>query len=50
MQFDLSLIARTRPIFTTDIQDNAMRLAEMVASSSFLIIGAAGSIGQSVSK
>jgi FlaA1/EpsC-like NDP-sugar epimerase len=27
-----------------------MRLAEMVASSSFLIIGAAGSIGQSVSK
>ena len=50
MHFDLSLISRTRRIFVEDINENSMRLNEIVSSSSFLIIGAAGSIGQSVTK
>lgn len=46
----LSLIGRKDPLFKVDIQNNDDELYQIVSSSSFLVIGGAGSIGQSVTK
>ena len=46
----LELIDRHELLFTKDIAQNATALSEAVSSSTFLVIGAAGSIGQSVTK
>lgn len=46
----LSLIGRSEELFTNDIVSYSEKLAEIVASSSFLVIGGAGSIGQAVTK
>lgn len=50
MHFDLSLVGRVSPIFSDDISANSLYLKDVIRSSSFLIIGAAGSIGQAVTK
>ena len=46
----LKLIDRSELLFSTDINCNAELLTEIVSNSTFLIIGAAGSIGQAVTK
>lgn len=46
----LDLIDRKTELFSTDLLQYDTVLDEMVRSSRFLVIGAAGSIGQSVSK
>jgi FlaA1/EpsC-like NDP-sugar epimerase len=46
----LNLIGRTREMFIEDIIANEKYLRECVESSSFLVIGGAGTIGQAVSK
>lgn len=47
---DLGLIGRTAPIFVQDLNDHRRYLSETVAGARFLVIGAAGSIGQAVTK
>jgi len=44
----LKLIGRTEPLFTPDIEKHEAELSAIVASSRFLVIGGAGSIGQAV--
>ncbi len=46
----LPLIGRQKPLFEEDIAAHDALLRESVASSSFLVIGGAGSIGQAVTK
>ena len=46
----LELIDRSELLFSADINCNAELLTEIVSNSTFLIIGAAGSIGQAVTK
>lgn len=46
----LSLIGRDKQLFTQDITSNESKLQQMVSSSTFLVIGGAGSIGQAVTK
>ncbi len=46
----LSLIGREKELFTSDITSNKSELSKIVSSSSFLVLGAAGSIGQAVTK
>lgn len=46
----LNLIGRIAPLFEADILINAVKINTIVQSSSFLVIGGAGSIGQSVVK
>jgi FlaA1/EpsC-like NDP-sugar epimerase len=46
----LNLIGRTKELFKGDIQNNNKKLKTIVSSSSFLVIGGAGSIGQAVTK
>ena len=46
----LSLIGRSRELFTEDVQANEEQLSKIVSISSFLVIGGAGSIGQAVTK
>jgi len=46
----LSLIGRKLPLFDVDISVLDLRLKELVENHSFLVIGAAGSIGQAVTK
>lgn len=46
----LRLIGRSEQLFTEDIKKHAIELREIVSSSSFLVIGGAGSIGQAVTK
>jgi UDP-N-acetylglucosamine 4,6-dehydratase len=46
----LSLIGRDRELFTDDIISKHKELSAIVSSSSFLVIGGAGSIGQAVTK
>jgi len=46
----LSLLGRTQPLFDDDIKEHEQELTDIVSSSKFLIIGGAGSIGQSVVK
>ncbi len=46
----LSLIGRDSELFEDDIKTHEKELSEKVSSSSFLVIGGAGSIGQAVTK
>jgi FlaA1/EpsC-like NDP-sugar epimerase len=46
----LKLIGRDRPLFDGDIVGHTAELSALVASSRFLVIGGAGSIGQAVSR
>jgi len=46
----LNLIGRTKELFIDDIKKYDNELKKIVSSSSFLVIGAAGSIGQAVTK
>jgi UDP-N-acetylglucosamine 4,6-dehydratase len=46
----LSLIGREKELFKHDLECHELELAKAVESSSFLVIGGAGSIGQAVTK
>ena len=46
----LHLIGRDKELFRDDIKTHAKELEEIVSSSSFLVVGGAGSIGQAVTK
>lgn len=46
----LSLIGREKELFASDIASNKKELSKIVSLSSFLVLGAAGSIGQAVTK
>lgn len=46
----LNLIGRSEELFSKDISNHKQQLREIVASSSFLVLGGAGSIGQAVTK
>jgi len=46
----LSLIGREKELFAQDVSDHESQLKRIVASSTFLVIGGAGSIGQAVTK
>ncbi|ERM81522.1 UDP-N-acetylglucosamine 4,6-dehydratase [Rhodonellum psychrophilum GCM71 = DSM 17998] len=46
----LNIIGRTSPLFNSDIQKHDFIINHLVNSSSFLVIGGAGSIGQAVTK
>ena len=46
----LKLIGREKELFTDDIQNKNEELKNIVSTSSFLVIGGAGSIGQAVTK
>lgn len=46
----LGLIGRKEQLFKNDIKKNESELRKIVSASSFLVIGGAGSIGQSVTK
>ncbi|KFN40562.1 MAG: UDP-N-acetylglucosamine 4,6-dehydratase [Sulfuricurvum sp. MLSB] len=46
----LSLIGRNKELFREDIAEHENELSRIVSSSTFLVIGGAGSIGQAVTK
>jgi len=46
----LNLIGRTSPLFDKDVSSHKEELEAMVSSSTFLVIGGAGSIGQAVTR
>jgi UDP-N-acetylglucosamine 4,6-dehydratase len=46
----LSLIGRDKELFSEDMEKYSYQLKNIVSKSSFLVIGAAGSIGQAVTK
>ncbi|RTZ00906.1 hypothetical protein EKM02_07500 [Flavobacterium sp. RSP49] len=46
----LKLIGHVKPLFSTDISKSEIQLKEVIAKSSFLVFGGAGSIGQAVTK
>ena len=46
----LHLICRGKELFIEDIKIHSIQLADIVSSSSFLVLGGAGSIGQAVVK
>jgi FlaA1/EpsC-like NDP-sugar epimerase len=46
----LSLIGREKELFASDISNNEIELSRIVSSSTFLVLGGAGSIGQAVTK
>jgi FlaA1/EpsC-like NDP-sugar epimerase len=46
----LKYIGREKELFSHDININEKKLKDTVSSSSFLVIGGAGSIGQAVAK
>ena len=46
----LNLIGRTSPLFAEDISSRREELEALVSSSTFLVIGGAGSIGQAVTR
>lgn len=46
----LSLIGRNTQIFCEDVNANELMLKKLITSSRFLVIGAAGSIGQAVTR
>jgi FlaA1/EpsC-like NDP-sugar epimerase len=49
-QKTLKLIGRTKELFVDDIKNKDKELKNIVASSTFLVIGGAGTIGQAVTK
>ncbi len=46
----LKLIGRKQELFSTDISEKESELKNIISSSSFLVIGGSGSIGQAVTK
>ena len=50
MKLLLKLIGREKELFSADIESNEQALFGIISSSSFLVIGGAGSIGQAVTK
>ena len=46
----LSLIGRNKPLFIEDIEKNSKIIEEIIQNNRFLILGAAGSIGQALVK
>ena len=46
----LKLIGRSNQLFEEDISNHDKQLKDIISSSSFLVIGGAGSIGQAVNK
>ncbi|GAA6133786.1 UDP-N-acetylglucosamine 4,6-dehydratase [Oceaniserpentilla sp. 4NH20-0058] len=46
----LSLIGRTQELFANDISNHEEELCQIIAKSTFLVLGGAGSIGQAVTK
>jgi len=46
----LKIIGRNQPLFDADVSANEAALSERISKSRFLVIGAAGSIGQAVSR
>ena len=46
----LNLIGRDRELFTDDVKAYEKELSQIILSSSFLVLGGAGSIGQAVTK
>jgi FlaA1/EpsC-like NDP-sugar epimerase len=46
----LKLIGRTAPLFEADVSSRRKELEDLVSNSRFLVIGAAGSIGQAVTR
>lgn len=46
----LPLIGRTDTLFSQDLKDHEEELSRIISESTFLVLGGAGSIGQSVSK
>lgn len=50
MDHILSLIGRTKPLLLEDVNNHEAELSEIVASSKFLVIGGAGSIGSAVTR
>ena len=46
----LSLIGRESPIFESDLEEQELRLNQLVAEGRYLVIGGAGTIGQAVTK
>ena len=46
----LNLIGRKKELFVEDIAKHEQKLKEIIGTSSFLVIGGAGSIGQAVTK
>ncbi|MCK9455430.1 MAG: UDP-N-acetylglucosamine 4,6-dehydratase [Sulfurimonas sp.] len=46
----LNLIGREKELFRDDIKKHEKELSQIISSSSFLVIGGAGSIGQAVTK
>ena len=46
----LSLIGRSSELFSSDILNESASIADVIAGSSFLVIGGAGSIGQAVTR
>ena len=50
MSISLSLIGRSSKLFTSDISTHKDELYNKVSTSSFLVLGGAGSIGQAVVK
>ncbi|CAM4363408.1 UDP-N-acetylglucosamine 4,6-dehydratase [Gillisia limnaea] len=46
----LKLIGRDNQLFKTDIDSNQDELSKIISTSSFLVLGGAGSIGQAVTK
>lgn len=46
----LNLIGRSSELFSQDVQNHERELSEIVSSSTFLVIGGAGSIGQATTK
>jgi len=50
MDFTLELIGRNKELFGDDISEYNEKLKDIVSTSTFLVIGGAGSIGQAVTK
>ena len=46
----LNLIGRNKELFNDDISDHNLELSNIIKNSSFLVLGAAGSIGQALAK
>lgn len=46
----LNLLGRSKPLFEADIESNKQVISRLVSSSTFLVIGGGGSIGQAVVK
>ena len=46
----LNLIGRTKALLTDDIKTSNIELSNIISTSSFLVLGGAGSIGQAVTK